>query len=61
MATVMLFFGIQFVMMGLVTEYLYRIFSESTRRPLYFIQNEITSTDLVKLHQIDEISNAGAG
>lgn len=34
------FFGLQFLMMGLVGEYLYRIYSEVTARPLYFISQE---------------------
>ena len=41
MATVTLLFGVQFMMMGVVAEYLYRVFSESTRRPLYFIRGRI--------------------
>ena len=32
-----LFFGLQFLMMGIVGEYLYRIYSEVVRRPLYFV------------------------
>lgn len=31
------FFGIQFLIMGIVGEYLYRIYSEVLRRPLYFV------------------------
>ena len=34
-----LFFGIQFLLMGLVGEYLYRIYAEVVRRPLYFISD----------------------
>lgn len=34
------FFGLQFLMMGLVGEYLYRIYSEVTERPLYFISRQ---------------------
>ena len=37
---VTVFFGLQFLMMGLVGEYLYRIYSEVTARPLYFISQE---------------------
>lgn len=33
------FFGIQFLIMGIVGEYLYRIYSEVLRRPLYFISD----------------------
>jgi dolichol-phosphate mannosyltransferase len=31
------FFGIQFLLMGIVGEYLYRIYAEVVRRPLYFV------------------------
>ena len=34
------FFGLQFLMMGLVGEYLYRIYTEVAARPLFFISNE---------------------
>jgi len=34
-----LFAGIQFLMMGIVGEYLYRIYAEVVRRPLYFISS----------------------
>jgi len=40
MLGVTVFFGLQFLMMGLVGEYLYRIYSEVTARPLYFISQE---------------------
>ena len=33
------FFGLQFLLMGLVGEYLYRIYSEITGRPLYFVMD----------------------
>jgi len=32
-----LFFGLQFLMMGIIGEYLYRIYAEVVRRPLYFV------------------------
>ncbi|MEW5956933.1 MAG: glycosyltransferase family 2 protein [Chloroflexota bacterium] len=32
-----LFFGVQFLLMGIMGEYLYRIYTEVVRRPLYFI------------------------
>lgn len=35
------FFGIQFLLMGIMGEYLYRIYGEAVRRPLYFISDEI--------------------
>ena len=34
-----LFSGLQFLMMGVVGEYLYRIYAEVVRRPLYFISS----------------------
>lgn len=37
MLAVTLFFGLQFLMMGIVGEYLYRIYAEVVRRPLYFV------------------------
>ena len=37
MLAVTLFFGLQFLMMGVVGEYLHRIYAEVVRRPLYFI------------------------
>lgn len=39
------FSGIQLLLMGLIGEYLYRIYSEVTRRPLYFISEETDSND----------------
>jgi glycosyltransferase involved in cell wall biosynthesis len=39
-----LFFGLQFLMMGIVGEYLYRIYAEVVRRPLYFV-SDTTATD----------------
>lgn len=44
MLGVTVFFGLQFLMMGLVGEYLYRIYSEVTARPLYFISQEAGGT-----------------
>ena len=40
-----LFFGLQFLMMGIVGEYLYRIYSEVVRRPLYFISATTDARD----------------
>jgi glycosyltransferase involved in cell wall biosynthesis len=39
MLALTLFFGVQFLMMGIVGEYLYRIYSEVVRRPLYFVSD----------------------
>lgn len=41
MVTVTLFFGLLFMMMGMVGEYLHRIFVESTQRPLYFVSRGV--------------------
>ena len=40
MLVLTVFFGIQFLLMGLVGEYLYRIYLEAVRRPLYFVADE---------------------
>ena len=40
MATMTFFFGLLFMMMGLVTEYLYRIFVETKDRPIYFVSEK---------------------
>ena len=34
-----MFFGIQFLLMGVMGEYLYRIYTEVVRRPLYFVSD----------------------
>ncbi|HTI41955.1 MAG TPA: glycosyltransferase family 2 protein [Vicinamibacterales bacterium] len=43
-----LFFGLQFLMMGIVGEYLYRIYAEVVRRPLYFVSDATTSEARVR-------------
>ncbi len=40
MATMIFFFGILFMMIGIMAEYLHRIFIESKNRPLYFISGQ---------------------
>ncbi len=40
MMSITLFFGVLFLMIGLMAEYLQRIFVESTARPLYFISKD---------------------
>jgi glycosyltransferase involved in cell wall biosynthesis len=40
-----LFSGLQFLMMGVVGEYLYRIYAEVVRRPLYFISSTTESAE----------------
>jgi dolichol-phosphate mannosyltransferase len=37
MLVLTVFFGIQFLLMGLIGEYLYRIYLEAVQRPLYFV------------------------
>jgi dolichol-phosphate mannosyltransferase len=39
------FFGIQFFLMGVTGEYLSRIYTESVRRPLYFVSDATQGTD----------------
>ena len=39
MVALTLFFGLQFFLMGIVGEYLYRIYAEVVRRPLYFVSD----------------------
>ncbi len=41
-----LFAGIQFLMMGIVGEYLYRIYAEVVRRPLYFISSTTDAAEI---------------
>jgi dolichol-phosphate mannosyltransferase len=38
------FFGIQYFMMGIVGEYLHRIYAEVTNRPLYFVADDTRET-----------------
>jgi dolichol-phosphate mannosyltransferase len=44
MMTMALFFGVQCFLMGIVGEYLYRIYAEVVRRPLYFISEQVKSS-----------------
>lgn len=43
MLALTLFFGIQFLLMGIVGEYLYRIYAEVVRRPLYFVSDRTSA------------------
>ncbi len=45
MLTLSVFFGIQFLLMGISGEYLYRIYAEVVRRPLYFVSETTDSPD----------------
>jgi glycosyltransferase involved in cell wall biosynthesis len=46
MVTLSVFFGIAFVILGTICEYLLRIYVEATRRPLYFIAADTASDEL---------------
>jgi glycosyltransferase involved in cell wall biosynthesis len=46
MVTLSVFFGIVFVILGTICEYLLRIYIESTRRPLYFIASDTNEEEL---------------
>ena len=45
-----LFFGLQFLMMGIIGEYLYRIYTEVVRRPLYFVSDTTWAESLRREH-----------
>ena len=48
MVVLMAFFGLAFLMLGMISEYLHRIYLETTGRPLYFIaKNAGFSTERV--------------
>lgn len=49
MIALMLFSGITFLILGVMSEYLARIYFESTRRPLYFVAAD-SASDTVKQH-----------
>jgi dolichol-phosphate mannosyltransferase len=44
------FFGLQFLLLGIVGEYLYRIYAEVVRRPLYFISAQTCLLESVRSH-----------
>lgn len=46
MFTLSFFFGIQFLLMGITGEYLYRIYSEVVKRPIYFLSDKANMTRL---------------
>jgi dolichol-phosphate mannosyltransferase len=50
MLAVTLFFGLQFLMMGIVGEYLYRIYAEVVRRPLYFVSASTSEPERRRPH-----------
>jgi dolichol-phosphate mannosyltransferase len=41
MVTVSFFFSLQFLLMSIVGEYLYRIYAEAVHRPLYFVSEQV--------------------
>jgi glycosyltransferase involved in cell wall biosynthesis len=45
MAALSFFFGLQFLLTGIMGEYLYRIYAEAVRRPLYFISERTGEQD----------------
>jgi hypothetical protein len=45
MLALALLFGFQFLLMGIAGEYLYRIYSEVVRRPLYLISDKTQSAE----------------
>ena len=45
MLSMAFFFGLQFLLMGIMGEYLYRIYTESVRRPLYFLMDTANCKD----------------
>jgi glycosyltransferase involved in cell wall biosynthesis len=52
-----LFFGLQFLMMGIVGEYLYRIYTEVVRRPLYFVSGT-TWTESHRRQHVEAVRHA---
>jgi glycosyltransferase involved in cell wall biosynthesis len=48
MVILSLFFGIVFLILGTICEYLLRIYVETTRRPLYFIAADTADDDLAR-------------
>lgn len=45
MLVLTVFFGVQFLLMGLIGEYLYRIYLEALQRPLYLVANRCDRSD----------------
>jgi glycosyltransferase involved in cell wall biosynthesis len=52
MATMTLFFGILFLMLGIISEYLYRILLETKKRPLYFVAKSVGPQS--EAHQLED-------
>lgn len=50
MTSMAFFFGVQFVLMGVSGEYLYRIYLEVVKRPLYFISDRTNAPGALAVH-----------
>lgn len=50
MLATFVFFGLQFMMMGLMGEYLHRIYTESVGRPLFFVSDTTDSAEASARH-----------
>jgi glycosyltransferase involved in cell wall biosynthesis len=57
MAALCFFFGVVCLMLGVMTEYLHRIYIETTGRPLYFIAEETSTRLLDQEHSTKPIEN----
>jgi dolichol-phosphate mannosyltransferase len=49
-----MFFGVTFLILGVMSEYLSRIYRESSGRPLYFIANDTAASDESRLRAVAE-------
>lgn len=55
MLVLTVFFGIQFLLMGLIGEYLYRIYLEAMQRPLYFVADRCGASKPDEKPQADDV------
>jgi dolichol-phosphate mannosyltransferase len=49
-----MFFGVTFLILGVMSEYLSRIYRDSSGRPLYFIANDTAAPDVRRLRAVPE-------